>query len=79
MKLLLIGPTRYNDDGTLVKRKRAFICRLNLLYLAGLTPDDVEVEVVDEFVEDVNFDADCDLVGITAFTNQSPRGLYNCL
>ena len=73
MKLLLIGPSRYKSDGTIVKRKRAFVCRLNLIYLAALTPDGFEIEVLDEFVEDVDFDVDCDIVGITAFTNQAPR------
>jgi len=46
---------------------------LTLLYLAGLTPKDVEVCIVDELVEDVDFKAECDLVAITTFTSQAIR------
>jgi radical SAM superfamily enzyme YgiQ (UPF0313 family) len=46
---------------------------LSLLQVAALTPPDVEVAVQDEAVENLDLDADCDLVGITAFTSSAPR------
>jgi len=51
---------------------RAAFPGLNLAILAGITPRDIEVEIVDESVEPVNFETDADLVGITAMTNMAP-------
>ncbi len=41
--------------------------------LAALTPDDVEVSLVDEAVDEVDLNAEVDLVGISAMTTQAPR------
>ena len=41
--------------------------------LAGCTPGDHEVQIVDENQEEVDFDGEYDLVGITAMTQQAPR------
>ena len=38
-----------------------------------LTPSDVEVEVCDETVDPVDFDKECDLVGITGYVSQAAR------
>jgi len=46
---------------------------LSLLQVAALTPPEHEVVLLDEAVEDVDFDSPCDLVGITAFTSSAPR------
>lgn len=46
---------------------------LSLAILATETPDDFEVKIVDENVEDIDFDEEVDLVGITAFTFQTRR------
>ncbi len=73
MKLLIIGPSRYNDDGTVLKRWKIPFPRLNLLSLASLTPDYVEIKVVDEIVQKLDLEADCDFVAITALTCQAPR------
>ncbi len=73
MKLLLIAPSRYDDDGTVLRRKKVPFPRLNLLFLAGLAPEYVQVKVVDEIVEEVDFDTECDLVALTTLTNQAPR------
>ena len=35
--------------------KRRLIPRLGLLHLAGLTPADVDVSIIDEIVEDIDF------------------------
>lgn len=46
---------------------------LALPTIAALTPPEHEIEIVDENIEPINFDKDCDLVGITAFTIQVDR------
>ncbi|MCP5003220.1 MAG: B12-binding domain-containing radical SAM protein [Planctomycetes bacterium] len=73
MKLLLIGPSGCNNDGSLFKKGKILIPRLNLIHLAGLTLKDVEVEIVEELAENIDFETECDLVGITAFTCQATR------
>lgn len=45
---------------------------LNLAMLAAYCPPDAEVRIIDECVEPVNFEADADLVGITAMTCLAP-------
>jgi radical SAM superfamily enzyme YgiQ (UPF0313 family) len=46
---------------------------LSLPLLAGLTPRDVDVRLIDENVEPVDFDAPADWVAITAATASAPR------
>jgi len=48
---------------------------LGLLALAGLTPADWEISILDENLAPIDYDAlpRPDLVGITAFTSQAPR------
>jgi radical SAM superfamily enzyme YgiQ (UPF0313 family) len=70
MKILLISPERKR------KKEEAFLFRLsflNLPYVAGVTPPDVEVKIVDEAFQKVDFDEKVDLVGITAQTPVVPR------
>ena len=49
---------------------------LNLAILAAHTPPDIEVQIIDESVEPIDFDTDADLVGITAMTNMAPAAYY---
>jgi len=46
---------------------------LALPTIAGLTPEDIEVNITDENVEQINFDKDVDLVGVTCNTWLAPR------
>jgi radical SAM superfamily enzyme YgiQ (UPF0313 family) len=46
---------------------------LNLLTLASSTPEEVEVSILDENLEIMNYETDADLVGITVMTPQAPR------
>jgi radical SAM superfamily enzyme YgiQ (UPF0313 family) len=41
--------------------------------LAALTPPDAEVSIVDENIDEIDFESDCDIVGITAMTQQAMR------
>jgi radical SAM superfamily enzyme YgiQ (UPF0313 family) len=70
MKILLISPERER------KKEEAFLFRLsflNLPYIAAVTPPGVEVKIVDEAFEKINFEEKVDLVGITAQTPVAPR------
>jgi radical SAM superfamily enzyme YgiQ (UPF0313 family) len=65
MKILLISPERER------KKEEAFLFRLsflNLPYIAAVTPPGVEVKIVDEAFEKINFEEKVELVGITAQT-----------
>jgi radical SAM superfamily enzyme YgiQ (UPF0313 family) len=46
---------------------------LNLLTIAALTPGDIEIKVIDEHFENIDFNEVFDLVGITAMTQQAFR------
>jgi radical SAM superfamily enzyme YgiQ (UPF0313 family) len=77
MKLLLIAPA--SGHWRSVGRARLFNGRtfrfslLSLLSVAAETPPEVDVQLVDEQVEDVPWDAPVDLVGITCMTAAAPR------
>ena len=70
MKILLVSPERKR------RREEAFLFRLsflNLPYIAAVTPPDVEVKIVDEAFDRIDFEEKVDLVGITAQTPVAPR------
>lgn len=70
MKILLISPERER------KKEEAFLFRLgflNLPYVAAVTPPDVEVKIIDEAFEKIDFEEKTDLVGLTAQTPAAPR------
>ncbi len=70
MKILLVSPERER------KKEEAFLFRLSFLNLpsiAAVTPPEVEVRIVDEAFEKIDFEEKADLVGITAQTPVAPR------
>jgi len=67
MKILLIHPRR-RDKCNYTGRIKAYIPPLTLPVLAGLTPKNIEIELCDENVEEVNFNTNADLIGITGIT-----------
>ena len=70
MKILLISPERER------RKEEAFLFKipfLNLPYVAAVTPPKVEVKILDETSEKIDFDEKVDLVGITAQTPVAPR------
>ncbi|MFH1878283.1 MAG: radical SAM protein [Candidatus Omnitrophota bacterium] len=73
MKIRLIQPAHLDLNGKPIKYKKLFLPTLALPTVAGLTPGSVEVGITDEYVQDINFDEDADLIGITAHTPQAPR------
>jgi radical SAM superfamily enzyme YgiQ (UPF0313 family) len=69
MKLLLISPSH-----KFRKRLRAIkIPQLSLHILASLTPNDVNITVVDEEIREIDFSQEFDLVGISCMTSTANR------
>jgi radical SAM superfamily enzyme YgiQ (UPF0313 family) len=73
MKLLLISPCK---DPSFRRSKFVLIPQLALHVIAGLTPEEHEVKIVEEEIEDINIDEECDLVGLTCMTANAPRAYH---
>jgi len=71
MKILLITPT---VDVTKKTNKGLMIPQLALYIIQGLTPKHHEVVIIEEEAGLVNYDEECDLVGISCMTANAPRG-----
>jgi radical SAM superfamily enzyme YgiQ (UPF0313 family) len=65
MKVLFCEATHRLKDGNLLKVRRLGLPTITLPYLAALVPSDTDVSIVNELIEDIDFDGDYDLVGIT--------------
>lgn len=65
-KILLIQPTPYDSGGALIKKDKLYFVGLALPLLAALTPEEFEVELCYETIEDVPFDTDAELIGISS-------------
>jgi radical SAM superfamily enzyme YgiQ (UPF0313 family) len=53
--------------------KSYWFARLSLTTIAALTPPEIEVAITDENVEEIDFNEDVDLVGLTAMTMHAIR------
>jgi radical SAM superfamily enzyme YgiQ (UPF0313 family) len=86
LKILLISPggtffSKRRDFGEYVENSREMQTILHywsgigasLPTIAGATPGDEELRIIDENIEAINFNESCDLVGITAITQQTNR------
>ncbi len=74
-RVLIVQPSYYRSktDRTVFKVRRRPVVSLALPYLAALTPKGWDVKVVDEQLQDVNFDEPVDVVAITVWTMMSYR------
>jgi radical SAM superfamily enzyme YgiQ (UPF0313 family) len=72
MKLLLISP-RSSDKKSPVGFK---VPQVALQIIAALTPENVEVSMVDEHISDIDFSKNYDLVGISIMTATAKRGYH---
>jgi radical SAM superfamily enzyme YgiQ (UPF0313 family) len=70
LKLHLIAPTK---QGETYLFNKGLLAPLGLMYLAAYTPPEVEVRLIDENVERIDFSQVPDLVGITTMTATAPR------
>ena len=73
--LLLVDPYPRNNPYHLTasERRAMWFPKLSLPVIAAYTPSHWEVDLVDEAVEDVDFDRPCDLVGLSVMTCYAPR------
>jgi hypothetical protein len=70
MRLLLVTPSRELGKK---KIKAIKIPQLSLHILASLTPDDVDITVVDEEIRDIDSSLEFDVVGISCMTATANR------
>ncbi len=75
MKILLISPTwkKKTKRERLGRHKVFKVPPHGLISVAALTPKDIDIEIVDENIEAIDFNKEVDLVGITTMTASSPR------
>lgn len=73
MKVKLISPA-YVDEKRRGMQGRVFqLPPFSLAAVAAATPNDVEVQIIDESIEPISYEADCNLVGITVLTRFAPH------
>jgi radical SAM superfamily enzyme YgiQ (UPF0313 family) len=73
VQVLLISPCADPNTQT---PEGLMIPQLALHILEGLTPPEHHVKIVEEENEALNLDEECDLVGISCMTSNSPRAYY---
>src|SRR6266545_7110942 len=74
-RLLLVDPYPRNNPYRLTasERRAVWFPKLSLPTIAAYTPDSWEVDLVDEAVEDIDFDDPCEMVGLSIMTCYAPR------
>jgi radical SAM superfamily enzyme YgiQ (UPF0313 family) len=76
VKILLIQPTTCFSDGTPYKSRIRWMMGLTLPYLAGLTPKEFDVALLDDRMDEIDYDGRYDLVGITTTISTSYRAYH---
>lgn len=73
--LLLVDPYPRNNPYHLTasERRAVWFPKLSLPVIAAYTPPGWDVKLVDESVQDIDFDEPCDLVGLSVMTCYAPR------
>ncbi|WP_447978683.1 B12-binding domain-containing radical SAM protein [Candidatus Nitrospira bockiana] len=73
--LLLLDPYPRNNPYHLTasERRAVWFPKLSLPVIAAYTPPGWDVVLVDEAVQDIDFDTPCDLVGLSVMTCYAPR------
>ena len=69
-RLLLLDPYPRNNRYHLTasERRAVWFPKLSLPTIAAYTPSNWQVDLVDEAVTDINFEHECDLVGLSVMT-----------
>ncbi len=73
-KIYLIQPSYRDDQGKLLKGKRLYVISLALPALSAIIPVDWEKEFCYEYFDDVNFDTDASVIGISSMGYEIFRG-----
>lgn len=74
-RILFVYPSSYDQQRQVIRRRKAFFPSRALPYLAALTPPRFEMRIVDELVDEVNFDEPADLVVLTGMLRHMPRAM----
>ena len=74
-KILFIQPTQYGADNKLCKQRRIHLPGLVFPLLAAMTPDNWEVDLNIEVVDEIDFDSDADIIGIGTMGYAIYRGI----
>ncbi|WP_455371406.1 B12-binding domain-containing radical SAM protein [Petrachloros mirabilis] len=74
-RLLLVDPYPRGSQYYLTasERRAVWFPKLSLPTIAAYTPEHWDVDLVDEAVEDIDFDDPCDMVGLSIMTCYAPR------
>ncbi|RJR31680.1 radical SAM protein [Candidatus Parcubacteria bacterium] len=72
-RILLINPYQDMRSWIMYKERNLLSLSFTTRTIKAITPDDFEVKLIDQCVEDIDFDADVDLVGVTSLTHNSYR------
>lgn len=74
-RLLLVDPYPRNNPYRLTasERRAVWFPKLSLPTIAAYTPEYWDIDLVDEAVEDIDFDYPCDMVGLSIMTCYAPR------
>ncbi len=64
-KILLIQPSPYDKNHKPIKKNKLYFVGLAMPLLAAMMPEDWEAEIVLEVIEDIPFDTDAELIGIS--------------
>jgi radical SAM superfamily enzyme YgiQ (UPF0313 family) len=83
MKILFVATKKNQHEGDRELYEMPFLCDLfgfkrslfdlGIVTVAACTPRDVEVEYIDEYLEDIPWDTDADLVALSAKTSCAPH------
>ncbi len=74
MKIRLIAPAIVDEKRRGMQGRAFQLPPLSLATVAAATPDKIDIEIIDEAIEPINYRADADLVGITILTRFAPHG-----
>lgn len=73
MKIMLIAPAVVEENRRGMQGRVFQLPPLALATVAAATPEHIDVKIVDEAIETIDYNSDIDLVGITALTRFAPH------
>jgi len=73
MKVLFVQPSHLTKDGKVFRSRKLPYPGLALPLIAALTPPSFDVEIVNDYAGEIDYDAPCDLVALTVMTPQADR------
>lgn len=73
--ILLIFASSYNEKNHLIKRRKIYMPSRTMPYIASLTPSHFNVRIINEYIDDIDFSQDVDLVALTGMISNIPRSI----